>query len=212
MKKKIKNTKSDTINKGDYIEAIIDAHENKLQIQPAFLGWDDMVHNTSARFFNFTKNAPFVEGEAWLFKIIKADITGSHIKNSGNKIIVFSAEPITRIIDIQQNYYDYKSKKWIKIFRCGRVYQYKKEKIPAKFEAKIYKHKNMLHKLNTITDTKTGKIIQVLHFSEFTLEEFLEESQKKFGIGVNKISLKDIPEIPAEWLGKIKHFPLTQQN
>lgn len=211
MDKKLKNTKSDIINKGDYIEAVITNFNNKLQIPAVFLGWDTMVNDRSVRFFNLNKSAPLTKGEAWLFKVKEADITKKYLnpKHKDREMIIFTVQPIGRVIDPQETYYDSFSKKWVEVFKCGEIYHYKEKRIPAKFETKIYKRKGMLHKLDIVTNVKTGKIIQVLHFSEFTLGEFFEESRKKFGKSITQISLKNIPDIPAEWLGKIKYFPFT---
>ena len=209
MSKEWKNIKADVIKMGDYVEAVIINFNNKLQISAVFLGWDTMVNDMSVRFFNLNKSAPIAEGEEWLFEIRKVDITGKYLnlQRKDRKIVVFTVEPIGRVVDSQEMYYDSSSKKWVEVFKCGKIYRYKEKRTPAKFETKIYKREGMLHKLDIVTDIKTGKNIQISHFSEFTLEEFFEESQRRFGNSITQVSLENIPDIPAEWLGKIKGFP-----
>lgn len=212
MGKESKNTSSDIIDKGDYIEAIIINRDNKLQISAAFLGWDTMIHNSSVRFFNINQSVPLVEGEAWLFKVTKVDITGEYLNlYKDREIIVFSAKPITRIIDRESTYFDSKTKQWIETFSCGNISAYKEKRTPAELETKLFKHNDMLRKLEIITNRKTGEIIKVLPLVEYTAEEFLEESQKKLGRDITRVSLKNISEIPVGLLGKIKHFPFTRQ-
>lgn len=212
MGKELKNTNSNIIVKGDYFEAIIVNFNKKLQISAEFIGWDTMSQNSSVRFFNINQSAPLAKGEAWLFKITAVDVTNQHLRRDGRKIIVFTVKPIKKIIDRESTYFDSKSKQWVETFSCGNIPRYKKIKISAKCQAKTYKCNGMLHKLDIITDAKTGKIIQVLHFTEFTPGEFLKESQKKLGRGgITKVSMENISEAPVELLGKIKHSPFTRQ-
>ncbi|MCK4539805.1 hypothetical protein KAU09_01480 [Candidatus Parcubacteria bacterium] len=209
MNKKLKSTKSDIIKKGDYLEAIIHIFKNKPQISAVFLGWDTMINGMSVRFFNLKQSAPLAEGEAWLFKVMGVNNTREYLnsQHKDREIIIFSIKPIGRIIDSESAYYDLNSSKWVETFKCGDISRYKETKIPAEMKTRLFKHEGMLHKLDIITDVKTDKMIQLSHFAEYTPEEFLEESQRKLGRGITQVSLKNIPEIPAEWLGKIKHFP-----
>ncbi len=65
----------------------------------------------------------------------------------------------------------------------------------------------MLRKLEIITNRKTGRIIKILPLVEYTAEEFLEESQKRLGRGITKVSMENIPEIPVGLLGNIQRSP-----
>ncbi|MCK5319951.1 hypothetical protein KAJ61_01015 [Candidatus Parcubacteria bacterium] len=212
MNKKWKKTNSDIIKKGDYIETIITVFNKKLQIPAEFLGWDTMIHNSSVRFFNLDQNIALIKGEAWLFEVTEVNITGKYINlYKDREIIIFTVKPITRIIDRESTYFDSKSNQWVEIFSCGRISAYKEKRTPAMLKTRIFQSKGKLRKLEVVTNKKTGEIIKILNLAEYTLGQFLEESRKKLGKKISKISLKNIPEIPIELLGKIKHFPFTRQ-